>query len=167
MFNGGQMSLSSTIRRPTLGTQTGRVWELADQLSLKLGRKAKRQEVIAAYAREGGNTGTASTQFSEWNKSEFTLPNTSSTRSVKLDVPPLQLELGRDGRVLLPLEIRNALRLGENSTLTAQVQDGVLTLMSPRTAVIKLQQLIKAADTGKGSVVEELIAERRAESSKV
>ena len=74
--------------------------------------------------------------------------------------------MGSDGRVLLPLEIRSALRLGESATLTAEVQDGVLTLMSPRTAVIKLQQLIKATDTGKGSVVDELIAERRTESAK-
>lgn len=160
------MSLSSAIRRPTFGTQTGRVWELADQLSLKHGRKAKRKEVIDAYAREGGNANTAATQFAEWNKTDFTAPNSSSKKTVALDVAPLQLEMGRDGRVLLPLEIRNALRLAENSTLTAQVQDGVLTLMSPRTAVIKLQQLIKATDTGKGSVVDELIAERRAESAK-
>lgn len=160
------MSLSSTVRRPTFGTQTGRVWELADQLSLKLGRKAKRQEVIDAYALEGGNTGTASTQFSEWNKGEFTMPDTASTRAVKLDVPPLQLVMGSDGRVLLPLEIRRALRLDKNTTLTAEVQDGVLTLMSPKTAVIKLQQLIKATDIGEGSVVDELIAERRAESAK-
>ena len=160
------MLLSSSTHRPISGTQTGRVWELADQLSLKFGRKAKRQEVMDAYAREGGNTNTASTQFSLWNKGEFTSPSSAIRRIVALDVPPLQLEINSDGRVLLPLEIRSALRLGENATITAEVQDGVLTIMSPRTAAIKLQQLIKATDTGKGSVVDELIAERRTESAK-
>ena len=87
-------------------------------------------------------------------------------KSIPLDVSPVRLEIGRDGRVLLPLEIRGALRLGEGTTLTAEVQDGVLTLISPRTAAIKLQQLIKATDTGTGSVVDELISERRAENAK-
>ena len=54
------MSFSTIAQRPTLGTQTGRVWDLADQLSRELGRKAKRKEVLEAYAREGGNTNTAS-----------------------------------------------------------------------------------------------------------
>ena len=160
------MSFSSIAQRPTYGTQTGRVWELADQLSLKLGRKAKRQEVMDAYAREGGNANTASTQYSQWNKGEFTSLPSTMKRTMALDVAPQRLEMGSDGRVLLPLEIRSALRLGAHTRLTAEVQDGVLTLMSPRTAAMKLQQLVRATDTGKGSVVDELIAERRAESAK-
>jgi bifunctional DNA-binding transcriptional regulator/antitoxin component of YhaV-PrlF toxin-antitoxin module len=153
----------SKTLRPTIGTQTSRVWELADQLSRKLGRKAMRKEVMDAYAREGGNTNTASTQYSQWNKTA--VPPTQ-TRSIALDVAPMQLEIGRDGRVLLPLEIRDSLRMGDGTTLTAEVHDGVLTLISPRTAIIKLRHLIKATDTGKGSVVDELIAERRAENTK-
>ena len=160
------MTFSSIAQRPTLGTQTGRVWELADQLSRELGRKAKRKEVLEAYAREGGNTNTASTQFALWNKGEFTSSSSGLNRAGALDSTAVQLEIGRDGSVLLPLEIRNALRLSENARLTAAVQDGVLTLMSPRTAIIKLQQLIKATDTGTGSVVDELIAERRAENAR-
>ncbi|MDE2446894.1 MAG: hypothetical protein KGO94_11985 [Alphaproteobacteria bacterium] len=157
------MAFPATTSRPSYGTQTGRVWELADQLSRQLGRKAKRQEVMDAYAREGGNTNTASTQYSQWNKTTEVAPQAGATA---LDVPPTQLEIGRDGRVLLPLNIRSAMRLGESTTLTAEVQDGVLTLMSSRTAVSKLRHLIKSTDTGKGSVVDELIAERRAENSK-
>lgn len=160
------MSYSSTSPRPTYGTQTGRVWEIADQLSLKLGRKANRQEVMDAYAREGGNANTASTQYSHWNKGEFVSPRTPMKRGISLDVAPLRLEVSRDGRILLPLEVRSALRLGESSTLTAQVQDGVLTLMSPRTAAIKLQQLVKATDAGTGSIVDELLADRRAENAR-
>jgi bifunctional DNA-binding transcriptional regulator/antitoxin component of YhaV-PrlF toxin-antitoxin module len=160
------MSDSMSTHRPTYGTQTGRVWEIADKLSLDLGRKARRQEVIDAYAREGGNTNTASTQYSHWNKGSFVAPRASPKSGVHLDVSPVRLEIGRDGRILLPFEIRSALRLGESPVLTAAVQDGVLTLMSPRTAAIKLQQLVKATDKGTGSVVEELIAERRAENAK-
>ncbi len=160
------MRHSLNVHRPQDGLKTGDVWTLADRLSHELGRKATRKEVMDAYAREGGNTNTASTQFSQWNKIPFEVPPTRVKKAVVLDVPPVQLEIGRDGRVLLPLEIRTALRLGESTTLTAEVQDGVLTLMSPRTAVIKLRQLIKATDTGTGSVVDELIAERRAENAR-
>jgi bifunctional DNA-binding transcriptional regulator/antitoxin component of YhaV-PrlF toxin-antitoxin module len=159
------MSFSSAAHRPTFGSQTGRVWELADQISLKLGRKAKRQEVMDAYVREGGNPNTASTQFSHWNKGEF-IASSPPPKMGALDVSPVRLEVGRDGSIVLPWEIRGALRLGESSTLTAEVQDGVLTLMSPRTAAIKLQQLVKATDTGRGSAVDELIADRRVEASK-
>lgn len=160
------MSNISISHRPTFGTQTGRVWELADQLSLQLGRKAKRQEVMNAYAREGGNPNTASTQFSQWNKGEFVAPRAHLKKGVALDVSPVRMEVGRDGSIVLPWEIRSALRLGESSVLTASVQDGVLTLMSPRTAAIKLQQLVKATDTGTGSVVDELLADRRAENAR-
>jgi hypothetical protein len=160
------MTFSSIAQRPTLGTQTGRVWELADQLSRELGRKAKRKEVLDAYAREGGNTNTASTQFSLWNKGGVTSLYSGLNRTDALDATTVQLKIGRDGSVMLPMEITNALRLGENARLTATMQDGVLTLMSPRTAIIKLQQLIKATDTGTGSVVDELITERRAENAR-
>ncbi|CAN5617723.1 hypothetical protein BH23PSE1_BH23PSE1_10130 [soil metagenome] len=48
--------------RPAAGTATGRVWDLADAISRAAGRKARRREVIDAYAAEGGNPNTASTQ---------------------------------------------------------------------------------------------------------
>jgi hypothetical protein len=160
------MSNAMNMHRPTYGTQTGRVWELADKISQELGRKAKRQEVMEAYVREGGKPNTASTQFSQWNKGEFVAAQPPLKHGVALDVAPTRLDLGRDGNIVLPFNIRSALRLGEKLTLTAEVRDGVLTLMSPRTAAIKLQQLIKATDTGSGSVVDELIADRRAENNK-
>jgi bifunctional DNA-binding transcriptional regulator/antitoxin component of YhaV-PrlF toxin-antitoxin module len=159
------MSDLTSVHRPSYGTQTGRVWEIADKISRELGRKAKRQEVMDAFAREGGNANTASTQYSHWNKGPLVVPRAPVKKGVSLDVSPTRLEIGRDGRIFLPLEIRLALRLGETSTLTAEVQDGVLTLISPKTAAIKLQQLIKATDKGSGSVVGELIAERRAENA--
>lgn len=151
-------------KRPTQGTMTGRVWEIAEQISRASGRIAQRKQVIEAYAREGGNPNTASTQYALW-KDVFDGSGLKPLPPIAHDVAVTRLQIGRDGRVLLPSEIRAALRLNDNGTLTAEVKDGVLTLISPRTAAIKLQHLIKATDTGTGSAVDELIAERRAENA--
>lgn len=152
-------------KRPSEGTMTGRVWEIAEHISRETGRLAQRKQVIEAYANEGGNPNTASTQYALW-KDVFDKGSLKPVETIAHDVRAMRLQIGRDGRVLLPAEIRSALRLNENATLTAEVNDGVLTLMSPRTAAIKLQQLIKATDIGSGSVVDELIADRRSENNR-
>ncbi|HEY5363005.1 MAG TPA: hypothetical protein VIJ49_02265 [Aestuariivirga sp.] len=154
---------------PSKGTKTGRVWDIAERISFEKMRVAKRQEVIDAFASEGGNANTASTQYSQW-KSSFdekrlqNLPATKSRVPVALNVAATRLEMGRDGRILVPLEMRSALRLENDLMLTAEVHDGVLTLMSPRTAMIKLQNLVRQQDKGTGSVVDALLAERRTEA---
>jgi hypothetical protein len=151
---------------PAKGTKTGRIWELAERISFEKMRTAKRQEVIDVFVGEGGNANTASTQYSQW-KSQFDatrLQNVAGLTTVALNVSAMRLELGRDGRLLLPLELRSALRLGDELLLTAEVNDGVLTIMSPRTAMMQLQNLVRQQDQGTGSVVDELLAERRAES---
>lgn len=54
--------------RPLPGTKTGLVWDVADELSEKLGRPAKRDEVIEEYKKREPNAmpGTMSTQYSRW-----------------------------------------------------------------------------------------------------
>lgn len=54
--------------RPIAGTKTGLVWDVADELSAKLGRPAKRDEVIEEYKRRvpDAMSGTMSTQYSRW-----------------------------------------------------------------------------------------------------
>ena len=49
-------------------------------------------------------------------------------------------------------------------TLSARVEDGVLILMSPETAVRKAQELVRRYIPEGVSLVDELIAERRAEA---
>ena len=44
-------------------SKTGRVWEVADMLTRRFGRRADRKSVIEAYAAEGGNVGTGATQY--------------------------------------------------------------------------------------------------------
>jgi hypothetical protein len=53
--------------RPSSGTITGKVWEIADALSSNELR-ASRQQVVAKCLAEGINMNTANTQYSHWSK---------------------------------------------------------------------------------------------------
>lgn len=65
----GQSSGNLRYPRPTKGTKTGRVWEIADELLAKDGQ-ASRESVIRACMDEGLNVNTASTQYSYWKSSQ-------------------------------------------------------------------------------------------------
>ena len=67
------------------------------------------------------------------------------------------------GRVLLPAEVRTALGVGEGDTLSGTVVDGKLTLLTPATALRHTQERLAKLVPPDVSVVDELIAERRAE----
>lgn len=54
--------------RPLPGTETGRVWDLADEITRDKGRCAERSEVIDRFATLGGNRGTASTAYYKWKQ---------------------------------------------------------------------------------------------------
>ena len=72
--------------------------------------------------------------------------------------------VGRQGRLVIPADIRSALHLQAGDRLHLHVQDGRLVLERPENAVAALQRL--TADVpGKRSLVEELIQERRAEAA--
>lgn len=63
-----QRDRQNGFTRPIAGTKTGLVWDVADELSAKLGRPAKRDEVIEEYKKRVPDAmpGTMSTQYSRW-----------------------------------------------------------------------------------------------------
>jgi bifunctional DNA-binding transcriptional regulator/antitoxin component of YhaV-PrlF toxin-antitoxin module len=72
------------------------------------------------------------------------------------------LKLGPDGRVLLPADLRKAMRLRDGDNLVATVaEDGVLTLWGTDVGLDKLRKLV-APYVPDGSVVEEFLKDRRA-----
>lgn len=156
------------IHPPTPGSKTGRVWQIADRLSREKGRKAKREEVISAYVAEGGNANTASTQFSRWNKfREGEDPGSASKPAHSRSDGPVQLVVGSDGRVVIPAALRRQMALDPDAVVTALIdEDGVLTIVSRRAAIRRAQRLARLFDRGRGSVADELIAERRAEAQR-
>ncbi|MDE0349607.1 MAG: hypothetical protein OXM56_07865, partial [Gammaproteobacteria bacterium] len=55
--------------RPRPGTKTGRVWEVADEITKESGRRASRREVVDRIEAEEGNPATATTQYQRWKSS--------------------------------------------------------------------------------------------------
>lgn len=56
------------ISKPAASTKTGRVWEIADEISALKQRPALREEVMGACEEEGINRGTIATQYARWTQ---------------------------------------------------------------------------------------------------
>lgn len=158
------MSSSLHAGRPTHGTLTGKVWDIADRISQQAGRCATRSEVIDAVTRAGGNANTASTQYSEWRKSWQ--PAKGPTDVAVANTQSVVLQMGRDGRVLVPQSFRMAMGIDDSTKLSARVDNGELRIVPQKLAIARLQALVKANDKGKGSAVDELLEERRTEAAR-
>ena len=157
------MGLSLNSKRPAGGTSTGLVWEIADRISQQIGRCAPRKDVIAAVVGAGGNGNTASTQYSAWKKSWQ--PTKGDSSIVATSTGSVVLQMGRDGRVLVPQAFRIALGIDDLSKLSARIENGELRIAPQKLAFARLQALVKAHDKGEGSVVDELLSDRRLEAS--
>jgi AbrB family looped-hinge helix DNA binding protein len=73
------------------------------------------------------------------------------------------VQLGDRGRLVLPAQLRKRLNLHEGDELLVTVQgDGSLRMTSPGQVVRETRGLYRAR-TGRRSLADELIAERRAE----
>ncbi len=78
-----------------------------------------------------------------------------------------RLKVGPGGRVLIPADLRAALGVVEGDTLLATFENGELRLMSTATAVERAQAMVRSYLKPSGrSLVDELIAERRAENAR-
>ena len=150
--------------RPHPGTRTGRVWEIADEITREKGRCAERREVIERYVAENGNRNTAGTQYQYWKKHHReTRSASASASSEKLrEVEPQPLKVAADGRVLIPVEMREAMALGEDGRVTARVEAGELRLVSPAVAVRRMQARMRKFKKPGESIVDQFLAERRA-----
>lgn len=74
--------------------------------------------------------------------------------------------LDRHGRVVIPAEYRRALGLKEGDEVTVQLDDGVLRILSKGEAIRRAQDLVTRRTGGERSLVDELVAERRAEAAR-
>lgn len=71
--------------------------------------------------------------------------------------------LGQQGRLVIPAEVRSALGLTPGERLRLRTEGGRLVLERPGDAVSELRGLAAAVPRSR-SLVEELLAERRAEA---
>ena len=75
-------------------------------------------------------------------------------------------KVDRHGRVVIPVEYRRALGLEEGDPVVLQLRNGVVRMLSRAEAIREAQDLVARHTAGKRSLVDELIAERRAESAR-
>lgn len=81
-------------------------------------------------------------------------------------VPPVHVRVGPQGRIVVPAELRKALDMAPGERLIARVENGCLIFERPDHVIARLQQMFMDAVPRDVSLVDELIAERRAEAAR-
>lgn len=70
------------------------------------------------------------------------------------------------GRITIPADLRQQLQVGPGDEVFLEVHDGQMTVSTFQVVVHELQQEIEQKATPAGSVVDELLVERRAEATR-
>lgn len=162
-------------RRPSKGTLTGRVWEIADEITRRTGRTASRKDVVRRFVEEDGNPNTASTQYQHWKAyrdaaverrgAATPLPGGGAPASAPgAEATTWQLRIGPDGRLLVPLALRKAMMLGGDGHVTVRIVDGELRAIAPAAQLAHTRRALADRVPEGISLVDELIAERRREA---
>lgn len=84
--------------------------------------------------------------------------------SKNTDVPRGELTVNEQGRVTIPAQIRRAAGIEVGVPLVVYVEDGRVVIETREQLADRTRRDVSAAWAGEGSVVDELIAERRAEA---
>ena len=149
--------------RPRAGTRTGRVWEVADEITRDSGRRASRREVVERIAAEDGNPATANTQYQHWKTSyEASAGHPPAPQDALRDVEAQTVTVAPDGRLVIPQEMRDAMMLDKDGRVTARVEAGELRVTSRRIAIRRMQRELSEYKSPGESVVDAFLAERRA-----
>ena len=83
-----------------------------------------------------------------------------------VSVHPAKVRITEGGRVVIPAGFRRSLGLEVGQEATLQLVDDTLVLMNPRQAIRRAQGLVRKNVSKDVSLVEQLIAERRAEAGR-
>lgn len=75
-------------------------------------------------------------------------------------------KVDRHGRVVIPAEYRRALGLREGDPVMVQLDDGELRVLTRAQAIRRAQEIVAKYVSPERSLVDELIAERRAEAAR-
>jgi len=84
------------------------------------------------------------------------------------DKKPLvaKINLGPDGRIVIPAHLREALDLGESDVLFARIEDGELRLATANGMQKRVNEMLREFVPPGVSLVDELLKERRREAEK-
>lgn len=151
------------------GSEKERIWKICDEFYQRDGRIPAGIEVVETYVGQGGNRATGFTQYSNWKKrvvlktAMSAIDPADETESMSVGLRPANL--GDDGHLVLPPEIRRAMMLDADGRVTLEVTDGELRVISPMAAIRQLQRRATGLVPPGTRVSDELIAERREEAA--
>jgi antitoxin PrlF len=74
--------------------------------------------------------------------------------------------MGKDGRIVIPANIRSQVNMPKGGAFVIRVENGVVTLEPLTHAIAAVQAMMKRYAVEGVSIVDELIADRRAEAAK-
>jgi len=77
-----------------------------------------------------------------------------------------QMKMSESGRVVIPAEIRRSLGLKEGDTVLFELRDGEAVITTRRARLERARALVRKHVPEGVSLVDELIAERRAEAER-
>ena len=80
--------------------------------------------------------------------------------------PQARCKIDQVGRMLIPADIRQQLNIGPGDEVILEVHDGRMTVSTFQAVLHELRAEIKRRALPGGSVVEELLAERREEAAR-
>ena len=149
--------------RPRPGTRTGRVWEIADEISQETGRRAARREVVERIVTENGNRGTANTQYQYWKEHyDASINAPPDSDEEPRDLERQSLTVGADGRLVIPREMREVMLLDQDPHVTVWVEAGELRVISRRIAIQRTQRRLRRLKRPGIDEVDAFLADRAA-----
>ena len=85
---------------------------------------------------------------------------------VPSEAPRGEVTVNEQGRVTIPAQVRRAAGIEAGVPLVVYVEDGRVVIESRTQLATRIRRDVAATWTGDGSVVEELIAQRRTEAAR-
>jgi AbrB family looped-hinge helix DNA binding protein len=82
------------------------------------------------------------------------------------DATQATLKVGPDGRILIPAGLRRRAGIEPGKTMTVRIEGDHLVLEDPVVAIRRLQESLASLRRPGESIVDELIADRRAEAAR-
>lgn len=94
-------------------------------------------------------------------------PTRKFAHEAKVDVRrAVRIDVGKDGTLILPPALLLAMGLSDGGVLLARLEEDEIKMMTPETTTRKIQAMMREVVPKGVSLVDELIAERRAEAKK-
>ncbi len=82
------------------------------------------------------------------------------------ETPRGEVTVNEQGRVTIPVQVRRAAGIETGVPLVVYVEDGRIVIETREQLADRIRRDVAAAWVGEGSVVDELIADRRAEAAR-